>query len=313
MNNQNSIDQPVELAYLAGASYCGSTLLSFILNTHPQILSIGEMGPPQPYISEDFRCSCGAKIIQCPFIQKVKKQMSQYGVELNLANWQLRHQYSSRNLWERVVMSTPSKRMVLYIYDNLCSLFPNYTKRMRECNHRNEVFIRSALEVSGKSIFVDATKIPVRFAQLAGLRGINLKIIHLVRDPRGFCYSNKKYNNIPLRISAEQWIRAQISIENYIQLRKIKDLLLIQYEAFCSNPKLYSSKIFQFLGVHDFSIPDNFRSFEHHIIGNKMRLSSDSRKTIQLDEKWRDSLSAEDLAIVARVAGPLARKYGYSI
>ena len=40
-----------------------------------------------------------------------------------------------------------------------------------------------------------------------------------------------------------------------------------------------------------------------------MRLKSTSE--IRLDEKWRKTLSPEDLAVFDRVAGPMNRKYGY--
>ena len=33
----------MRIVFIVGTSYSGSTLLSFVLNTHPQVLSIGEM------------------------------------------------------------------------------------------------------------------------------------------------------------------------------------------------------------------------------------------------------------------------------
>jgi hypothetical protein len=47
---------PLGVLYLAGVSYCGSTLMSSLLNAHPQIFSIGEMGPFAPFESEEYRC-----------------------------------------------------------------------------------------------------------------------------------------------------------------------------------------------------------------------------------------------------------------
>ena len=54
-NNCNPMEQahPVDVICLAGASYCGSTLVSFLLNAHPQIHSVGEMGPLPIFESED--------------------------------------------------------------------------------------------------------------------------------------------------------------------------------------------------------------------------------------------------------------------
>ena len=49
------------------------------------------------------------------------------------------------------------------------------------------------------------------------------------------------------------------------------------------------------------------------IIGNNMWLRPDALRSVNLDEKWRDKLSADDLKIVRRIAGKHARKYGYDI
>ena len=49
------------------------------------------------------------------------------------------------------------------------------------------------------------------------------------------------------------------------------------------------------------------------IIGNNMRPRSDALRSVNLDEKWRDKLSADDLKIIRRIAGKHAWKYGYDI
>ena len=33
---------PVHVAYLTGVAFCGSTLMSIVLNTHPDVLSMGD-------------------------------------------------------------------------------------------------------------------------------------------------------------------------------------------------------------------------------------------------------------------------------
>ena len=48
---------------------------------------------------------------------------------------------------------------------------------------------------------------------------------------------------------------------------------------------------------------------EHHIIGNRMRLSSTSE--IRLDERWKEALTPEQIAVIERHVAPLNRRYGY--
>ena len=43
---------------------------------------------------------------------------------------------------------------------------------------------------------------------------------------------------------------------------------------------------------------DDFRSVDHHIIGNQMRLSSTSE--IRLDESWKKALTPEQMAEIER-------------
>ena len=69
------------------------------------------------------------------------------------------------------------------------------------------------------------------------------------------------------------------------------------------------ARVFQFVGVDPGGGTLDFRSVEHHVIGNGMRL--DSSSVIELDERWRSELSAEQLAEFDRVAGRMNRKYGY--
>ena len=56
--------------------------------------------------------------------------------------------------------------------------------------------------------------------------------------------------------------------------------------------------------------PEFFRSVEHHILGNRMRLRHET--TIALDEKWRTMLDERALAAFDTVAGPMNRRYGYA-
>ena len=52
------------------------------------------------------------------------------------------------------------------------------------------------------------------------------------------------------------------------------------------------------------------RSFEHHVIGNGMRL--DTTSEIRLDERWRTALTPADLAVFEAEAGALNRQLGYA-
>lgn len=86
-------------------------------------------------------------------------------------------------------------------------------------------------------------------------------------------------------------------------------VLRIHYEALCAKPAEVLAQIFRFIGVDPDQGTLDFRSREHHVLGNIMRLSSTS--AISLSERWRTALMPDDLRVFDAVAGKLNRKYGY--
>ena len=65
-----------EVIYIAGTPYTGSTLLSMLLNAHPQLVSIGEAeGPTRRTDRGSYVCSCESPIAECAFWQRVGVEM----------------------------------------------------------------------------------------------------------------------------------------------------------------------------------------------------------------------------------------------
>lgn len=306
---------PVDVIYLAGVSYCGSTLMSFVVNSHPQILSIGEMGPADTFEKEDYECSCGEKLRRCPFVLAVKDVMERrYGVHFDTARWRLRHKYSDNRFLNSLMLGGLRSPLLRSTRDAVRPFIPNFRARMNNFALRNEAFIRASLDVSGKQIFFDATKVYPRIPFLQGIKGINLKVLHLVRDPRGYVYSvRKKSENKSPQIASQDWVRENSNIERHLGNMPSNWWIRIRYEVFCTELKKTLELLMNFIGLESFSFSGNYYETLHHIIGNRMRLSSDPRKSIVLDEYWKNALSSNDLRIISQIAGPLARKYGYDI
>ena len=171
----------------------------------------------------------------------------------------------------------------------------------------------AALAVSGRSVFLDATKLPSRILFMAGIKEIDLRVIHLLRDPRGYCNSARKHLGRSVELASREWASYQDHCEE--ARRKLPKVrwLRTRYEELCTDPDKHLAELCDFMGVPHLPAPEGYRSTAHHIIGNKMRSSSDPRRSIRLDEKWRETLSESEQRIVARVAGNQARRYGYDI
>jgi hypothetical protein len=63
------------------------------------------------------------------------------------------------------------------------------------------------------------------------------------------------------------------------------------------------------MGIENGNIYRDFRSQNHHVVGNGMRL--DATNEIKLDERWKSELSASDLKQFDTVAGKMNRRLGY--
>ncbi len=83
----------------------------------------------------------------------------------------------------------------------------------------------------------------------------------------------------------------------------------VRYEELCALPEETLLKIRRFLGLAPRQPRTDFRSFEHHVVGNGMRF--DTTSEIRLDERWRTQLTPRQLRVFDRVAGDLNRTYGY--
>ena len=85
--------------------------------------------------------------------------------------------------------------------------------------------------------------------------------------------------------------------------------LEVRYEDLCRDPEGVCRRVFGLLRLTGVADPRSFRTVEQHVLGNAMRLGSDS--VIQVDARWRREIGAEDLATFERIAGRTNRRLGY--
>lgn len=302
---------PVRVTYITGISYCGSTLLSIVFNAHPDVVSVGEMGPARSTPHPDYECSCGTRIVECDFFKPVAERMREQGVPFDPARMRLRHTQGVgglQRLWYRTIGIPPVDR----VRDAVREFIPSVRRHLDEYARRNEAFMRAALRVSGKRVFLDATKHADRIPLLRRMNA-DLRVIHLIRDPRGFLYSARKYNEISAEEAAREFVRGHEEIEYHLGNLPRRHRMQINYETICEDPQYWFCEMSKFMAVDCIDLPADYRAQDYHVIGNRMRKRGDVRTTIRLDEKWRGTLSQADLDTVARIAGPLARRYGYEI
>lgn len=298
---------PVSVTYITGISYCGSTLLAVVLNAHPGVVSIGEMGPSRASATPDYTCSCGERVAECPFFTEVARRMREQGVDFDPGDMRLRHN-DNGDIFTRLLRRSTGVAAL----DRLRDALPPVRARLDDYARRNEAFIRAALDTSGAQVFLDATKHADRIPLLQRMN-VDLRVIHLVRDPRGYLHSARKHDNTDAESAARDFIRGHSQIERHLARVPRDHRMRINYETICADPGHWLAQLTLFMGLDAMDVPGDFRAHDYHVIGNRMRNRGDERTTITLDEKWRTTLSEDDIATVARIAGPLARRYGYEI
>jgi hypothetical protein len=300
------------LLYIAGTSYSGSTLLAFLLNAHPEIVSVGEpTGPiastPDP---DAYPCSCGLALPQCPFWQDVAARMHGRGLRFAPRFWRTDFDlYESRIVRQLVVRSLRANALDR-VRDTLAWSVPPVRRRFDEAGRRIEAFVDSVREASGKRVFADASKDAIRAHLLGRFTRFAPRVVHLVRDAPAFVASNMQNTKQDLDWSVRTWLRNAGHVERLFQQLPPEQQLRVRYEDLCREPAKTLDRIAAFANVAPFAGPVDFRAVPHHVIGNRMRLGSSSE--IRLDESWRERLTPAQIDAVMRRTAAWRARLGYA-
>jgi hypothetical protein len=305
---RRSLDRVI---YIAGAGYSGSTLLSFLLNSSPEIASVGEA--TGPHLAEKnqptFPCSCGAVLKDCEFWREIGDQMRSRGFDFGPGNWNTRFFLSDRRIVNLVLTRSSFHEGVDAIRDAVVQRTPALGRRLRELGARNEAVVAAILATTGKSVFADASKDPVRVGFLERLTNFDLRVVHLVRDSLGFVSSHVKNNQSSVEVGIRHWNRTAGQMQRLFERLPPGRRLRVRYEDLCANPEAELGRIHEMARLASTPGPVDFRAAEHHIIGNRMRLGSSSE--IVLDESWRERLTSLEIEEIRSRTEVYRERFGY--
>jgi hypothetical protein len=182
------------------------------------------------------------------------------------------------------------------------------------------------VDVTGASVVVDSSKIAT-FALLARrVPDLELRTVHLVRDPRGVVHSWRKQvvradsggRDAMLRYGVVGASARYLAYNGLAHgLRLAGPYRFVRYEDLLDSPTDTVARLLAFAGV---ATPGDTLGFlrhdeadlepNHTVDGNPMRLQHGPVQ-LRRDDAWRSGLPAAERRVVETLTAPLARAYGY--
>ncbi len=323
---------PRRIVYILAASHSGSTLLAMLLGAHRDACSVGEL-TLLPHAMGDvdrYSCSCGALIRECTFWRRVSEAMDQCGFAFDIGNACTAYRSIDAPYVSRLLRPLHRGRLMEILRDVGLQLSPAWRKRLPVVQQRVAALVASIQDITGASVVVDSSKSAVRLKYLLRNPDLDVKVIRLIRDGRGVAltYTNPgdyaDANDPDLRggghgrpgeqpramhVAASEWLRCNQAAEAVLARLAPSEWHTVRYEELCTDTDNALGGICEFLDMNPSQFITPFRSAEHHVVGNGMRL--DSSSDIRLDDRWRTILTAQDLQQFDDVAGSMNRRYGY--
>lgn len=263
----------IPYVYIAGLSHSGSTLLGFLLNAHPRMLSVGEafrLGEilPDRWLHHSGLCSCGKTFTDCDF-------------------------------WIRTLAGLAARGFGLRASDPFDGPVEDWDVDWEKWS----AFVEAALEVGGADVFVDASKPAKYIPWLEAHPGLDVRYLNLLRDGRGVVHSWRKHNpDSSFSRLVRTWMDREEERQMWLAAAPAGRVLDVQYERLCSFTEETLGEVYKHVGLDLLVQPAGFKTqAEHHIIGNQMRL--DANEKIRLDEAWRRALTTEELAAFVDLGG----------
>lgn len=284
--------------YILSQRYSGSTLLSFLLATHPDIATIGERRKfynkaIRPDQQAGQQCSCGKTFQQCNYWTAIRDLVSQ-----RLSKQQLANNFTEFELFDQRLHNKVADKLPQWGW------FPKKRNRQYQANL---VLVEEILKKAQKSVFLDSSKTYKHLRHLSQVPAFDFKVIWLSRDPRAQVGSALKYNDWSVEKATQQWI---MEMDAYRAILKAGDYnyISLSYEQLCLTPEQEMTRILNFAGLNPSLFSLNFREQEQHIMGNfNMRLGKDS--VIKERRDWLDRLTATQIQEIEQLTANYKQYY----
>lgn len=322
MADKSSGQRPPTLIYLGGLGRSGSTIVERLLGELPGVCPAGEVAHLwQRGIVRAERCGCGESFPECPFWRKIGEVAFGGWDKVDVGHVSDLRAKIDRNRFIPVLARSELRAAHRRTLDDYLSYYLRvYT---------------AIAEISGCQVIVDASKHASLAFCLRWCAGLDLRVVHIVRDPRAVAYSWTRAVSRPdvsgraapqdshmwtysSPRTAMRW-NGQNGAMHLLRGRGTP-MLLVRYEDFVRTPEAVLGEIASFAGLPGSAAAgflgadgaDHWAdlAISHTVSGNPMRFSA-GRIPIRPDERWRTSMPAAQRRAVTAMTLPLLRRYGY--
>lgn len=307
---------PVRVLYVGGIGRSGSTLAERLFGVLPDICPLGEvMHLLERGVVRDELCGCGRRFSECPFWTEVGE--SAFG------GWSHVDVDVLRAIRQRLDRS----RRIHQLTTGLLSAGDR--RRLRKYARFYASVYRAAATVSGCRVVVDSSKHPSLAFCLQRGADIDLRAVHLVRDPRGVAHSWTKTVERPEASTTEGRFMARCrpallsalwdayNVAFHVLSVRGTPVLHLRFEDFLRDPRRSLERVARFAGV---SLEEGDLEFvagrtarlgaAHTVAGNPVRFASGPIE-LRHNEAWRAELPGSSRRLVTSLTLPLLAAYRY--
>jgi hypothetical protein len=298
--------------YLGGLGRSGTTVLERVLGELPGTCSVGELVHLwQRGVLDDETCGCGEPFSGCPFWTEVGRRA--------FGGWDPALAARMEELRPRVDRTRFIPKLVVP------RLLGRHRAELREYMGTFLRLYRAISEAAGGAVVIDSSKHSSLAFCLRTEPGIDLRVVHVVRDSRGVAYSWTKEVHRPeagedalmTRYSPSRSSALWVGHNLFFGLlgRLGTRTRLLRYEDFVADPRAVLLDLAGFVDVVpgdlDFLSGDSaVLSPSHTVAGNPMRFRT-GPITLRRDDAWRSKLPRARRMLVTALTAPLLARYGY--
>jgi hypothetical protein len=308
---QNGSAPAVKVLYVAGSGRSGSTILDRTLGQLDGFFSAGELCNlwSRGLLSRR-RCGCGTPVPDCPVWEAVLDEAfgGPDGVDA-----------------ERLAAATRRRLHVRSVPGLLLGRDGEAADGYQAALVR---LYRAVQQQTGCRVIVDSSKSPVYARLVAAIPGVDVAVVHLIRDPRATAWSFLRTKRLPdfgddrlmqrqhPLVSARRWSLWQAVTELLWRSRR-GGYLRLRYEDFMRDPPSAVRRIAGLAGetpaALPFTGPATVRlTATHSVSGNPNRFGT-GQVELRADDEWRRTMRVGDRVMVTALTWPLLLRYRYPL